>query len=83
MPSEKLLLLQIEWQNIKVTPIPLHIDLKNCNNSFNMAISFCSKNLNPIHFKDHKEKKYKSLYVPPGSTKKEKQLQTPFPLSES
>lgn len=73
LPSEKLLLLQIEWQNIKVTPIPLHIDLKNCNSSFNMAISFFSKNLNLIHFKDCKEKKYKSLYVPPGSTKKEKQ----------
>lgn len=40
LPSEKFLLLQIEWQNIKVIFISLHIDFKNCNSSFNMAISF-------------------------------------------
>lgn len=43
LPSEKFLLLQIEWQNIKVILISLHIDFKNCNSSFNTAISFCSR----------------------------------------
>lgn len=79
LPSEKLLLLQIEWQNIKVTPIPLHIDLKNCNSSFNMAISFCSKNLNPIHFKDHKEKSIKVYMCLQGLPKKKNNCKLPSP----
>ena len=43
LPSQKSPLLQIEWQNIKSCPHTTHIDLKNCNSSFNMAISFCSR----------------------------------------
>lgn len=44
--------------------ISLHTDFKN-HSTWQLAFAQGNKNLNPIHFKDCKEKMYKSLYVPP------------------
>lgn len=59
LPSEKLLLLQIEWQNIKCYPHISSYRLKKTaivHSVWQLTFAQGNKNLNPIHFKDCKRK---------------------------
>ena len=59
LPSKKLLLLQIEWQNIKCYPHISSYRLKKTaivHSVWQLAFAQGNKNLNPIHFKDCKRK---------------------------